>query len=964
MNTDGGTRGNSIHYKLILIILGILIGGCHKKVDPVSICDLQGEGNVSPLYGQNVIVNGIVSVDLQNQSPAGFYIQNDDCQTQNNNSRGVFILAEYDYDLVSLGDELTLQGYVFEYSRETYLLLQENSIKILSVDNPIPDPLDLESKLRISGSSVDYESWEGMLVFLSSTIVMNNPENDGTILVLPIFDEISKPKINTQLSLNDALKINIRTNQGRLRMAQKGDILEELSGVLRQDDNFYKLYLINSDQVKLIPANNHQIDEVNSEEESITGFQAGQVFDTLNTPLPTITPYPVDLLLIEIFPNPTGKEPEGEWIEIYNPSQSAIPLSGVKIGDETSRGGKEGMLRFPDGYYIKANDVLVIANNGNAFRVQYGFPPDFEMEDSDVGVPNLLPYDSWGGEKVQLSNSGDEVILLDPWDQIVDSIGYGNAKNSGLDSPVQSPKEGHSLERYPPERDRDKASDWREKETGSPGNIDRSPPTQVIPPSPSPIPTQKPSPYPTFTPTLEIPSPTPVWVDLLFTEVMFNPTGEEPGGEWFEIFNPEDIELPLRGVKVGDAAISGDPEGMYTFPIEEMIPSGGIILVANRGDSFETQYGFYPDYELINTDPSVKDLTSYDRWAGGPIRLGNQGDELILMNGWDDLVDSLSYGDSNYQLFQPPVPIGPEGSSLARYPMDYDNDMQSDWIISKNPSPGKINMGLATQTPTSIPIPTLTPTSSATSSPVPILPTISPTITFSATMTVSLTNTVTESIPTSSSTITPLSSSTGLYTPQPSQTPSPIPALTNTLAILTFTPTLEMIEDEVLILNEIHSDPHPILGDANNDGSVHSDDDEFLEFINKGEDTLDLSGWQIRDGIKTRWTFPADTILPGKGVVLIFGGGLPTGDFGGSLVHIASTLGLNNSGDTISVLDETGSLKMRIRYGSEGNHDQSLTRNPDLHGSLPFLLHSDLPDANGSLYSPGTKIDGTRFEEE
>jgi len=418
--------------------------------------------------------------------------------------------------------------------------------------------------------------------------------------------------------------------------------------------------------------------------------------------------------------------------------------------------------------------------------------------------------------------------------------------------------------------------------------------------------------------------------------------------------------------------VSGDPEGMYTFPIEEMISPSGIILVANRGDSFETQYAFKPDYELINTDPTVNDLFPYDSWASGSIRFGNQGDELILLNGWDDLVDCLGYGDSNFQLFQPPIPIGPESSSLARYPMDSDNDIPTDWIISNNPSPGQINPGPATQTPTSTPIPTVIPTSSPTSSPVPILPTNtpistltnSPTIISSATIITSLTTTVTKSIPTPSSTMVPSSSPTGSCTPQPSQTPSLIPTLTNTNVFQTHTPTLEIIEDTMFILNEIHSDPHPILGDANNDGSVHSDDDEFLEFINKGEVTLDLSGWQVKDGVKTRWTFPSNTILPGKGVVLLFGGGTPTGDFGGSLVQVASTLGLNNSGDTIVVLDETGSLRMRIRYGSEGNQNQSLTRIPDLYGPLPFLLHSGSPDANGSLYSPGTKADGAGFNEE
>lgn len=974
MNSNGGNQGISTHLKMIILFLGILVGGCYKNGLQVSICDLQGAGNVSPLYGQNVLVSGIVSADLQELSPAGFYIQNDDCQNQTNNSRGVFVLAEYDYNQVSLGDEVVLKGYVFEYSQETYLLLQEDSIKILSVDNPTPEPVDLRSLLKSSGSSLDYEFWEGMLVFLPSAIVINKSDIDGSVLILPVIEEISIHYLNTNIEWKNYIRIVPETNQGRLLSVLDGDVLQNLYGVLRQDGTVYTLHLLKPDQARIKSGKNELQGDENPEDHRLTGTITSQVNDPSQIHLPTMTttPYPVDLLLIEIFPNPIGEEPDGEWIEIYNPGLTAIPLDGIKIGDETSRGGKEGMLRFPDGYYIKGNDVLVIANNANTFKDQYGFLPDFELDDSDNRTPDLIPYDPWGGEKIQLSNSGDELILLDPWDQIVDSVAYGNSKFSGLDSPVQSPKEGHSLERYPPERDRDKASDWRERKGGSPGKLDRSPPTQVILPTSSPKPTLKPSGSPTLIPTLVVPSPTPVWVDLLITEIMFNPTGEEPGGEWFEIHNKDNTELPLRGVKVGDAAVSGDPEGMFTFPVEAMISPGGIILVANRGESFKLQYGFNPDYELVNTDSAIEDLVSYDRWAGGPIRLGNQGDELILLNGWDGLVDSLSYGDSSFSQFQPAIPIGDEGSSLARYPMDLDNDLPADWIISKNPSPGKINPGPSIDTPTAYPVPTEIQTSTPAGSSTPIsqtntpvsTPTISPTITFYVTMEGSLTHTVTELIPTSSSTMAPSPSLTASKTIQPSQTPSPLPTQTNTVVFPTTTSTQEVIEDQVFILNEVHPDPHPLFGDANNDGSVHSDDDEFLEFINKGETNLDLSGWQIRDEIKTRWTFPANTILPGKGAVLIFGGGIPTGDFGGSLVQVTTTLGLNNSGDIITVLDETGILKMRIGYGADGNYDQSLTRFPDLSGPLPFLLHSDIPDSNESLYSPGTKVDGTWFDEE
>jgi len=96
----------------------------------------------------------------------------------------------------------------------------------------------------------------------------------------------------------------------------------------------------------------------------------------------------------------------------------------------------------------------------------------------------------------------------------------------------------------------------------------------------------------------------------------------------------------------------------------------------------------------------------------------------------------------------------------------------------------------------------------------------------------------------------------------------------------------------------------------------------------------------------------------------VFGGGTPTGDFGNAIVQTASTgqLYLNNSGDTISLLDDTAALIDTYTYGSEGGDDQSLTRDPDITGLDPMIRHSQAANSNGALFSPGTKVDGSAFD--
>jgi hypothetical protein len=142
-----------------------------------------------------------------------------------------------------------------------------------------------------------------------------------------------------------------------------------------------------------------------------------------------------------------------------------------------------------------------------------------------------------------------------------------------------------------------------------------------------------------------------------------------------------------------------------------------------------------------------------------------------------------------------------------------------------------------------------------------------------------------------------------------------------------------------LVLNEIHADPHLTLGDANGDGVVSSDGDEFVELVNVTGATLALGGLTISDALTVRYTFPdAEVLAPGCAVV-VFGG-----------------LVLNNGGDTVTIsLGET--LLTSVTYGPEGGQDQSLTRAPDLTGD--FVQHLTVNEA--ARFSPGRKADGSGF---
>lgn len=164
------------------------------------------------------------------------------------------------------------------------------------------------------------------------------------------------------------------------------------------------------------------------------------------------------------------------------------------------------------------------------------------------------------------------------------------------------------------------------------------------------------------------------------------------------------------------------------------------------------------------------------------------------------------------------------------------------------------------------------------------------------------------------------------------------------------------------LINEVLYDPpNDLPGDANGDGTRSPLQDEFIEFFNSGP-TLDLSGYTISDADQVRHVFPDGTELPVNGILVVFGGGTPTGNFGGAIVQTASSgqLNMSNAGDFVTLADQDGNAVLTFDVEPLSNNpDESYTRNPDLSGE--FEQHAEIDAANGALFSPGTKLDGNSF---
>ncbi len=176
-----------------------------------------------------------------------------------------------------------------------------------------------------------------------------------------------------------------------------------------------------------------------------------------------------------------------------------------------------------------------------------------------------------------------------------------------------------------------------------------------------------------------------------------------------------------------------------------------------------------------------------------------------------------------------------------------------------------------------------------------------------------------------------------------------------------------------LAITEVLADPPDgARGDANGDGTRDASADEFVEIVNAGATPICLSGWTLSDaGRRGGHLFPLSRPLrPGQAVV-VFGGGVPTGQFGGSEVQSASygQLSLSSTGDVLTLRDAQGAVAKRFSWGDcdgKACAKEHWRHSLNVGGSLGrsprqvWRMHRDLAAAD---FSPGRQADGSKWRE-
>lgn len=128
---------------------------------------------------------------------------------------------------------------------------------------------------------------------------------------------------------------------------------------------------------------------------------------------------------------PSGADNPAEFVELHNPGDTPLDLSGHKFDSGID-------YVFPAGTTLPAHGYLVISADPAAFAARWGFTP-------------LGP---WSGK---LSNDGERLRLRDAADATIDSVTYG----AGFPWPTAARGDGSSMELIHPALDNDLGGSWR-----------------------------------------------------------------------------------------------------------------------------------------------------------------------------------------------------------------------------------------------------------------------------------------------------------------------------------------------------------------------------------------------------------------------------------------------------------------------------------------------------------------------
>lgn len=163
-------------------------------------------------------------------------------------------------------------------------------------------------------------------------------------------------------------------------------------------------------------------------------------------------------LVVQSFLSNASGGGSDEWVTVKNVSPNALPLGGFKLGDEETPDGNEGMLSFPAAM-LAPGASFTMARAGAAYQAFFGQPPNAELPPgASMAVPDMSPFLPWtagAAGTFALNNPGDELLILDPSNTLIDVATYGTGAYPGVTPFTPAPGTDDVLSRGPMSADTD-----------------------------------------------------------------------------------------------------------------------------------------------------------------------------------------------------------------------------------------------------------------------------------------------------------------------------------------------------------------------------------------------------------------------------------------------------------------------------------------------------------------------------
>ncbi|MBN1853032.1 MAG: lamin tail domain-containing protein [Pirellulales bacterium] len=153
-----------------------------------------------------------------------------------------------------------------------------------------------------------------------------------------------------------------------------------------------------------------------------------------------------------------------------------------------------------------------------------------------------------------------------------------------------------------------------------------------------------------------------VSADIIISEIMYNPDGDDTGKEWVEIFNNSTTRIALDGWTFADIQ---DMQITNPIPANTFLNPNQALVLVSDATSFDAQWG---------TGINRIELGNFPLFANTP---SPANEILAIRDSYGTVHDSVNYDDENGWPF-----ISPDGSSIFALPSGLTttgNDLGTSW---------------------------------------------------------------------------------------------------------------------------------------------------------------------------------------------------------------------------------------------------------------------------------------------